>query len=85
MKKKLLTILFVILALSAVILGTIFSIYHYSFKNNENQKEEKEPIVSSYEDGTILLLKPINTNPGAGGYEAGDIVEIREGKDLLKK
>ena len=38
-----------------------------------------------YKDGMILLIKPIATGVGDGRYEAGDIVEIRDGEELYKR
>jgi len=38
-----------------------------------------------YKDGTIILVKPIATGVGEGRYEAGDIVEIRDGGELYAK
>ncbi len=40
---------------------------------------------ADYKDGTILLLKPIATGVGEGRYEAGDIVEIRDGEEMFKR
>ncbi len=40
---------------------------------------------ADYRDGTILLIKPIATGTGEGAYQAGDIVEIRDGEELYKK
>ena len=37
-----------------------------------------------YKDGQILLIKPIKTGVGNGAYEAGDIVEIRDGGELCQ-
>lgn len=38
-----------------------------------------------YKDGMILLVKPVATGAGAGRYEAGDIVEIRDGAKLCEQ
>ena len=38
-----------------------------------------------YKDGTIILIKPIATGVGNGRYEAGDIVEIRDGQVLCDR
>jgi len=38
-----------------------------------------------YKDGEILLIKPIATGVGEGRYEAGDIVEIRDGQTLCER
>ena len=40
---------------------------------------------ADYKDGTILLIKPIATGVGEGRYEAGDIVEIRDGEEMFKR
>jgi hypothetical protein len=37
-----------------------------------------------YKEGTIILIKPVATGVGEGRYEAGDIVEIRDGEELCK-
>jgi len=38
-----------------------------------------------YKDGTIILVKPVATGDGDGRYEAGDIVEIRDGAELYER
>ncbi len=38
-----------------------------------------------YKDGTIILIKPVATGVGEGRYEAGDIVEIRDGTALCER
>ncbi|NLE07586.1 MAG: hypothetical protein GX627_03180 [Parcubacteria group bacterium] len=38
-----------------------------------------------YKDGMILLVKPVATGVGEGRYEAGDIVEIRDGTKLCNQ
>ncbi len=38
-----------------------------------------------YKDGEIILVKPIATGVGEGRYEAGDIVEIRDGETLCQR
>jgi len=38
-----------------------------------------------YKDGEIILIKPVATGVGEGRYEAGDIVEIRDGEKLCQR
>jgi len=38
-----------------------------------------------YKDGTILLIKPLATGVGEGRYEAGDIIEIKDGIALCER
>jgi len=40
---------------------------------------------ADYKDGTILLIKPVATGVGEGRYEAGDIVEIRDGEEMYRR
>ena len=41
--------------------------------------------IEPYKDGTIILVKPTATGAGDGRYEAGDIVEIRDGQELFDR
>ncbi len=41
--------------------------------------------VEPYKDGTIILVKPVATGVGDGRYEAGDIVEIRDGQEMFER
>ncbi len=38
-----------------------------------------------YKDGEIILVKPVATGVGEGRYEAGDIVEIRDGSTMCER
>lgn len=46
---------------------------------------ENELSAKDYKNGTIILIKPVATGVGEGRYEAGDIVEIRDGEELYKR